>query len=216
MGTGSNRLTVSVRIAGHEYRIRGEGDEEGLVRIAGYVDRAMERVRARTGTVDSLDVAVLTCLNLAREILAIHEQRTGEADEVRIRSLIDRVEAVLDRGVAETRFRPAGNHSSVPSEGNSSPVRSIYRASKTSTTADPRAYRSTDRLATRCHLARLPPLGVATASDSSGLVAHSETSCRCPFRTLPCRSADFAGPCLPDLRESAMSAFRRAERCVWS
>lgn len=119
MGTGSNRLTVSVRIAGHEYRIRGEGDEEGLVRIAGYVDRAMERVRARTGTVDSLDVAVLTCLNLAREILAIHEQRTGEADEVRIRSLIDRVEAVLDRGVAETRFRPAGNHSSVPSEGNS-------------------------------------------------------------------------------------------------
>lgn len=98
MGAGGNRLTVSVRIAGHDYKVRGDGDEEGLVRIAGYVDRAMERVRERTGTVDSLDVAVLTCLNLAREILAIREHRPREADdEGRVRTLIERVEAVLDR-----------------------------------------------------------------------------------------------------------------------
>ncbi|HLU46625.1 MAG TPA: cell division protein ZapA [Planctomycetota bacterium] len=96
MGTASNRLTVSVRIAGHDYKVRGEGDEEGLVRIAGYVDRAMERVRERTGTVDSLDVAVLTCLNLAREILALHDQRASAVDDGRVRSLIERVEAVLD------------------------------------------------------------------------------------------------------------------------
>ncbi|MEZ4333446.1 MAG: cell division protein ZapA [Myxococcota bacterium] len=102
MGAASNRLAVSVRIAGHDYKIRGDGDEEGLIRIAGYVDRAMERVRARTGTVDSLDVAVLTCLNLAREILAAREQRSGEADdEGRIRTLIERVEAALDRRALE-------------------------------------------------------------------------------------------------------------------
>ena len=71
MSGGPNRRSVAVWIAGHEYRIRSDGDDEGLIRIAGYVDRAMQRVRERTGTVDSLDVAVLTCLNLAREILEL-------------------------------------------------------------------------------------------------------------------------------------------------
>jgi cell division protein ZapA (FtsZ GTPase activity inhibitor) len=95
MSAASDRRSVAVRIAGHEYKIRSDGDEEGLVRIAGYVDRAMDRVRERTGTVDSLDVAVLTCLNLAREILAHHEQRTSTRDDDKLRALIDRVESVL-------------------------------------------------------------------------------------------------------------------------
>ena len=67
--------SVAVRIAGHEYKIRSDGDVDGLREIASYVDRAMARVRERTGTVDTLDVAVLTCLNLAREIKALHEEQ---------------------------------------------------------------------------------------------------------------------------------------------
>jgi len=97
MSGASGRRGVSVRIAGHDYRIRSDGDEEGLVRIAGYVDRAMERVRERTGTVDSLDVAVLTCLNLAREILAVREQRSDDLDGDRLRGLIERVESMIAR-----------------------------------------------------------------------------------------------------------------------
>lgn len=97
MSGANDRRAVAVRIAGHDYRIRGDGDEEGLVRIAGYVDHAMQRVRERTGTVDSLDVAVLTCLNLARELLALHEQRASGAGEERVRALIQRVEAAIGR-----------------------------------------------------------------------------------------------------------------------
>ena len=91
---------VPVRVAGHEYKIRSSGDPEELQQIAGYVDRAMKRVRERTGTVDTLDVAVLTCLNLAREILG-HRQRdqqgsaAGVVDADQLRSLIERVESVL-------------------------------------------------------------------------------------------------------------------------
>ncbi len=97
MSGPNDRRAVAVRIAGQDYKIRGDGDEEGLVRIAGYVDQAMLRVRERTGTVDSLDVAVLTCLNLARELLALHEQRSGGAGEERVRELIERVEAAIGR-----------------------------------------------------------------------------------------------------------------------
>ena len=97
MSGPKDRRAVAVRIAGHDYKIRGDGDEEGLVRIAGYVDQAMQRVRERTGTVDSLDVAVLMCLNLARELLALHEQRSNGAGEERVRELIERVEAAIGR-----------------------------------------------------------------------------------------------------------------------
>lgn len=92
--------SVAVRIAGHEYKIRSDGDPGALREIAGYVDRAMTRVRDRTGTVDSLDVAVLTCLNLAREILALHEERapagSTAVDTGELRALIERVEGTLD------------------------------------------------------------------------------------------------------------------------
>ena len=91
--------SVAVRIAGHEYKIRSGGDAEALREIASYVDRAMAQVRERTGTVDTIDVAVLTCLNLAREIISLHEDRVPSGatavDGDQLRSLIERVESSL-------------------------------------------------------------------------------------------------------------------------
>ena len=92
-----SKKSVAVRIAGHQYKIRSDGDAEALQEIASYVDKAMDRVRARTGTVDTLDVSVLTCLNLAREILVLRDQQSGDVGDGRMRSLIERVEMVLDR-----------------------------------------------------------------------------------------------------------------------
>ena len=69
----------------------------------------MQRVRERTGTVDTLDVAVLTCLNLAREILSLHESRLPEGSAAiegdRLRSLIDQVEAVIGEAAADGEDR---------------------------------------------------------------------------------------------------------------
>jgi len=99
MSEETKSSVVAVRIAGHEYKIRSDGDPDGLREIAGYVDRAMARVRERTGTVDTFDVAVLTCLNLAREILTLREARTPEGstaiEDDKLKSLIEQVEAVL-------------------------------------------------------------------------------------------------------------------------
>jgi len=97
-----SKKSVAVRIAGHEYKILADGDGHALRQIAADVDRAMKRVRDRTGTVDTLDIAVLTCLNLAREIIELRNQSNAAASDERIRGLIDRVEALLPaREVAE-------------------------------------------------------------------------------------------------------------------
>jgi cell division protein ZapA (FtsZ GTPase activity inhibitor) len=90
-----SKKSVAVRIAGNEYKIRSDSDGKLLRQIATYVDQTMERVRKETGTVDSLDVAILACLNLGRENLSLKNQRTEETSEASLRALIDRVEAVV-------------------------------------------------------------------------------------------------------------------------
>ncbi len=68
-----NRSVVSVRIAGHDYGIRTDSDPEWLQRVAKHVDDSMERIRTRTDTVDSLAIATLAALNIARDLIELRE-----------------------------------------------------------------------------------------------------------------------------------------------
>jgi len=94
------RRTIAVRILGHEYRIKSDADEESVQRVARYVDETMVRIRERTKTVDSLDLAVLAALNLANDLLARQGQTEVPAGEgfqaTRLRALIDLAESVLE------------------------------------------------------------------------------------------------------------------------
>lgn len=92
----SARRSVAVTIQGKEFRIRSDEDPEALHEIARYVDATMARVRARTGTIDSLDVAMLTALNLAREVVESRGAvgRSAE-DEERLLALLERAESAL-------------------------------------------------------------------------------------------------------------------------
>jgi len=94
------KRVVSVEIAGHEYKLRSEADPEWLQQIARQVDRAMSQIASRTRTVDSHQVAVLTALNLAREVILLREARDDAraslehaVDPERMRALIEQVEA---------------------------------------------------------------------------------------------------------------------------
>lgn len=96
------RQPVAVSIAGHEYRVLSEGDGAWLQRVARQVDDTMTRIRRRTGTVDSYDVAVLAALNLARELVTLREagveaEENVELESERLRALIELAEAAADR-----------------------------------------------------------------------------------------------------------------------
>ena len=86
------KRTVPVQIFGQEFRIRSEGDAARIRRAAALVDETMARVRARTGTADTLDIAVLAALNIAHRLLAEHE---GGAHAPVLGALIELVEGVL-------------------------------------------------------------------------------------------------------------------------
>jgi cell division protein ZapA (FtsZ GTPase activity inhibitor) len=85
---------VAVEIQGHQYRIRSDEDDETIQRVARYVDATMSRVRERTQTVDSRDVAVLAALNIAKDLLAAAEG-TGPAERGFLRVEAGRVQALV-------------------------------------------------------------------------------------------------------------------------
>ena len=90
------KRSVAVRIRGREFRIRSDEDSEALERIARYVDETMLRIEERTGTVDTQDVALLTALNLAREVVEEREMNASSgADPKRLRALIELAESAL-------------------------------------------------------------------------------------------------------------------------
>ena len=90
------RESVSIRIRGQEYRVRNDGDAESLQRIADYLNDTMARIEARTGTIDSLGVATLTALNLARELVELREGGGVPADTGRLQELIEFAESALE------------------------------------------------------------------------------------------------------------------------
>jgi len=94
-GAKSEKPIVPVTIAGREYRVRSEASVQELQRVASYLDDTMVRISERTGAVDSVELAMLTALNLAREVLALREQAGSTTPPAEIAALIERVESAV-------------------------------------------------------------------------------------------------------------------------
>jgi cell division protein ZapA (FtsZ GTPase activity inhibitor) len=92
----SAKRSVAVRILGHEYRIRSDANPADLSHAARMVDETMARLRERTGVIDSLDLAIMAAMNLARDLVSERTIRGDvEASADRMRALAERVEEVL-------------------------------------------------------------------------------------------------------------------------
>lgn len=154
-----SKQSVAVRIAGHNYKILSDGDADSLRQVASYVDQAMDRVRERTRTVDTLDVSVLTCLNLAREILALRDQKNVAVEDERMRSLIERVETILGRECADE----AGEASSAKADGSRGKADGSHAENEERGSARTLDLPSVEAL--RDRVAAFPD---ATAADSTG------------------------------------------------
>ena len=98
----STKPVVAVTIRGQEFRIRTDDDEASLQRVARYLDDTMATIEKKTGTVDSLQLALLSALNLARELVELRERGGARApsapdiDPKRFESLIELAESALE------------------------------------------------------------------------------------------------------------------------
>jgi len=98
----SAKPVVAVSIRGQEFRIRTDDDEASLQRVAQYLDDTMATVEKKTGTVDTLQLALLSALNLARELVELRERggtvgpSAPGVDPARFESLIELAESALE------------------------------------------------------------------------------------------------------------------------
>lgn len=85
---GKTQLNT-IKIMGHEYRVRSDSEPEHLQQVASYVDRVLREVSR--STTDTQSAAVLAALNLASELLEL--RRLEAAPRERLQALIDLVDS---------------------------------------------------------------------------------------------------------------------------
>ena len=97
------RNVVQVQIFGHSYTIRGEADQEYILRVAAYVDRKMREITEKLPVASLSKVAILASLNIADELFKERAQRDVQQQALGTRAA--RLNAVLDELLEESPSR---------------------------------------------------------------------------------------------------------------
>ncbi|MES1943226.1 hypothetical protein PC39_03867 [Salinisphaera sp. PC39] len=101
MNASRDQTQLTVRILGRDYQVAcPEGERESLLASAEYLSRRMSSVQKKGKTLGMERIAVMTALNMARELLD-HERRRQRApidDQTseRLQQLQFKIESALD------------------------------------------------------------------------------------------------------------------------
>lgn len=82
---GKERL-VEIKVFGQIYTVKTDAEEDYIQEVAKYVNEKIEEVLRKTKSVSTLNVAILTALNIADDLLREREKRTALVHEVEARS----------------------------------------------------------------------------------------------------------------------------------
>lgn len=77
---------VEIKVFGQTFSVKTDADEDHIQAVAGYVNEKMDEVLRKTRSVSTLNVAILTALNIADDLLKEKEQRKALLREVEIKS----------------------------------------------------------------------------------------------------------------------------------
>ncbi len=90
---GKERL-VEIKVFGQTYTVKTDAEEGHIQEVARYVNEKMDEVLKKTRSVSTLNVAILTALNIADDLLKEKENRTAILQEIEVRSkdLADKID----------------------------------------------------------------------------------------------------------------------------
>jgi cell division protein ZapA len=99
---GKERL-VEIKVFGHVYTVKTDTDEEHIQRVARYVNEKMDEVVKNTKSVSSLNVAILTALNIADDLIKEKTKRQAFLQEVERKSkdLVEKINMNINGKEAE-------------------------------------------------------------------------------------------------------------------
>lgn len=87
--------SITVKIFGEDYRIRGVKEPEYIKQLAAFLDKKMEEVAVNTQITSSNKIAILAALNVSDELYKSKKKHKAVRLEIRerIRNLIRLIEA---------------------------------------------------------------------------------------------------------------------------
>jgi cell division protein ZapA len=93
---GRERL-VEIKVFGQTYTVKTDAEEDYIQEVAKYVNEKMEEILKKTKSVSTLNVAILTALNIADDLLREKEKRTALLREVGAKSkdLVEKIDTKI-------------------------------------------------------------------------------------------------------------------------
>ncbi|HUL38454.1 MAG TPA: cell division protein ZapA [Thermodesulfobacteriota bacterium] len=88
---------VEIKIFGQTYTVKTDAEEEYIKEVAKYVNDKMEEVLKKTKTVSTLNVAILTALNIADDLIKEKERRKALLREIETKSkdLVEKIDVKI-------------------------------------------------------------------------------------------------------------------------
>jgi cell division protein ZapA len=93
---GKERL-VEIKVFGQTYTVKTDAEEDYIQEVAKYVNEKMDEVLKKTKSVSTLNVAILTALNIADDLLKEKEKRIVLLREVEAKSkdLVEKIDTKM-------------------------------------------------------------------------------------------------------------------------
>jgi cell division protein ZapA len=95
---GKERL-VEIKVFGQTYTVKTDAEEDHIQEVARYVNEKMDEVLKKTRSVSTINVAILTALNIADDLLKEKERRIALLREIEKKSkdLAEKIDVNLSR-----------------------------------------------------------------------------------------------------------------------
>ena len=90
---GNERL-VEIKVFGQTYTVKTDAEEDYIQEVAKYVNEKMDEILKKTKSVSTLNVAILTALNIADDLLKEKKKRIALLQEIEVKSknLVEKID----------------------------------------------------------------------------------------------------------------------------
>jgi cell division protein ZapA len=94
---------VEIRVFGQTFTVKTDSEEAHIQEVARYVNDKIDEILKRTKTVSSLNVAILTALNIADDLMKERDRRMALLKEVGMKSrdLVEKINIKIGGKEAE-------------------------------------------------------------------------------------------------------------------
>lgn len=91
--------TIEIKVFGQTFTVKSDADEEHIRAVANYVNEKIEEILKKTRSVSTLNVAILTALNIADDLLREREKRLAIIREIEAKSkdLAEKIEIKIGK-----------------------------------------------------------------------------------------------------------------------